>query len=346
MAAVALSLLGCGDDDAPSGSTGGSTGEMPTTDPTTPTTTPGTTDTTDGSTGIDPDSGSSDTGEPAFCPETHRCIPVAPRGWNGPVTWQATPADAEPAPCGAAYPDHATAGFASLVAPPAECTCSCEDPVGVICDSSMALRVFEGDPTCSGTGTTTQIFSGICNNFGEIVAANRYWLTEPLEASGGSCEPSSSLQKSEPYFETRVTVCSGAETFPGGCATNRVCAPRPEQADAPLCVWQAGEHECPAAYPEQRVLYGDWEDQRDCEACTCGPPVGLCDAAVVNLLANPCNPPVVAVLPADGQCRQVGSAVESTTLMLGQPNAFCTPSPGQPTGEAIGIDPVTLCCEA
>lgn len=351
--AGATALAGCGDDSSSGPEGTATTGN---TDPTTTATLPSTgmIDTTGGptdastGTGEDPTGGEDDTTTGvAACPATHQCVEEPPEEWNGPVARFATdPAAKEQPSCDGAYPEEATLAFEGLQADPAECSCSCGEAQDVSCDNQISVRYFAEDETCSGGATADlNLVAGICNTLPVAFPGNSYWLPDPIEAQGGACEAIDEMNKEDPSFENRILACGGAE-LQGGCAAGRVCAPRPDEGQLPgLCVWQAGEHDCPDGYGDKTVLFGGVDDQRGCAPCGCGDPVGLCDEAVVRLFQFSCTGSLAATFPADAECHPQSSvSAQSATVTLGDPVAFCSPTEPMAVGEVVGTDPVTVCC--
>jgi predicted small lipoprotein YifL len=349
-------LAACGDDGPtnrpPDDETTSASTTPFTTSPSTSLSSSATTDDGTDSDASESDSGDGDTtsttgDDPEFCPtRSHRCIADVPEGWEGPGTFVAADAAAQRPACNAPYPEASVFGLTDLDAPPATCACECGDPNGALCESSTTLRYWGSAAECSeGASTQVSVFAGVCINLPSPFPGDSYWQIDVLEASGGACARDEEEIVADAVWQTQVLTCWGGE-LRGGCATGRVCAPRPEAEDAPLCVWRLGEHDCPEGYDAQTMLYTDFNDTRGCEPCTCGDPVGVCDEARVLLTENfNCNVPFANNFDADGECHAgSGIAVRAALLNTGAPNAFCTPSDPAPVGEAIGADPITVCC--
>lgn len=278
----------------------------------------------------------------------------APDGWNGPVAvhqaaFEPDVRKPDPLPCGAAYPDPATAGFEDLLAEPAACECACGNANGTACDNSTTLRYWGDDATCGeGIAQTVTIFASSCNTLPAEFDGNGNYSATPLVAVGGACAPSTEETVEPAAWSWRSQACEGATIIEdAGCADGRVCAPVPESPDAAMCIWQAGEHECPDTFDTTRTLFGDVDDGRGCETCSCGSPNGLCDDAVISLWNGPtCLVPSAGVVGANGECDATGTATtaRAASLNSGSPTAFCVPSDPEPSGEAVGTEPVTVCC--
>jgi hypothetical protein len=366
--------LACSSGDAAPGSTGANTttGSGPTTfatfsttapPPTTGSTTDDVTDgssestagTTDGDTDTDTDSAAdeSSTGS-GLCPSTHVCMEQAPKGWSGPVAVHQAAFDdkdpkAEPPGCGTSYPDRAAAGFEDLLAEPATCSCECASPNGTACDNSTTLRYWADDATCDdGTPQAVSVFTSSCNALPAEFPGDGHYSADPLAAVGGACAPSSEQSVEPTSWSFQTSACEGATIIEdAGCAEGRECAPLPDSADAALCIWQEGEHECPEVFSSTRTVFGGVDDGRDCETCSCSAPTGLCDDATISLWNGvTCLVPSAGVVDADGECDPsgTGTSARAASITTGSPNAFCVPSDPVPSGEAVGTDPVTVCC--
>lgn len=348
-----LVLWGCGGDDDPGDNATNTTGVTngPTTISGAESSDSGSGTEADGSTdegGADESSSGTDTGAPA-CPDTHACVPLVPEDWMGPVALSEAFVDEGQPQCDAAFPEAMVEANDDVVAPPAYCDCDCAPSQDAACETQVQVTSYQSDSACGLSSSSFLAAAGVCASVPAAPAGTQYRVA-PLEVVSGSCEPVDTMQLEEAAFERAFVACGGAELLDQGCAENTVCAPRPADA-SPLCVWQEGEHECPETYPEQRISYRDIQDGRGCETCTCGDAEGLCDEAVVRLYStrNSTSPAgclgLTAILSGDGSCGTSGSAA-GALLVIGQPTAFCTPSPGTPTGEAVGIDPITVCCRA
>jgi hypothetical protein len=166
---------------------------------------------------------------------------------------------------------------------------------------------------------------------------------EPIPVVSGTCPPST-IEAIEPAtFSRRVLACGGA-TLGGGCASGDVCVP--PAVEGGVCVWQEGEHECPADFNERRVLYTGLTDTRSCQTCTCGTATGLCDGARIYFYStDTCTPGTTdtSIGPTFG-CQQNQSPTSAVRLTLGQPTAFCQPSTPSSVGDAAAEGPVTVCC--
>ena len=330
----------CGDDSTPGGTTfsestsGGA----------------GSTSTTNG-TGHAEETGSSE-GEssggvdPATCPDTHECVPGPPEGWEGPVALLQSPANEDEPQCDGPYGEAAFVAYRGLIAPEAECSCSCGVAEGASCATSVVARFWGDDATCStGVPAQYEFFTGSCNGLPAILQPNTYWTVLPVQSAGGSCEAIPELKADPARFETRLSACR-APASNDGCTAGSLCAPRPEEpyTDS-ICIWRPGETECPTGYAERHTGFNEIEDERGCSECTCGDPIGLCDDASITMFSQICNTPIAGVLTADGQCQSTRAQQTRTVVYNpGQPSAFCSPSESTPSGAATMRDATTICC--
>jgi hypothetical protein len=343
-------MVGCGGDS--SGESRGGTDSASTTI----TTTVGsvTLTTSSASSNPDPDTGTTDgdgstsgpdsTTGTATCPTTHACVAV-PEGWMGPVVLRTSTATQE---CPDGYPDLESIGGTDLLAPAAQCDCSCGAAAGTTCALATTLHYWGTDPTCSnGTPVGSyNLFTTVCNDLNAVLPANTYFQVEPVLVDGGSCTAEQTMSLDPPVFVKTSSTCGGAELLEG-CEGGEVCAPR-ANGDA-MCVWQDGDADCPEGFEGQRSLtHRSIDDTRSCDDCTCGDPLGLCDGASITMFANVCNPPISALLDVTGECDlgSAASATRSAIFAVGEPNAFCVASDAVATGVATPTDPVTVCCAA
>ena len=190
------------------------------------------------------------------------------------------------------------------------------------------------------------MFGSICTNLPSPFPGNSYWQLDVIEASSGECEPIDEVMVEEPSWDTQVVGCGGGELLEGMCEVGQVCAPEPETAGAELCIWRTGEHECPDGFATPATIFASFSDARGCQPCSCGEPVGVCDAAHVNMFEQlNCGVPLANVFQCDEECKDgSGIAVRSAFLNPGEPSAFCAPSDPAAVGEAAGADPTTVCC--
>ncbi|MEX1364689.1 MAG: hypothetical protein AB1Z98_16295 [Nannocystaceae bacterium] len=316
-----------------SGSSGSGSGETDTHDDAAPT------ETGQGSSG----------GIPSCTELGNTCLPAAPADFDGPVVVLTGLADGPPASCAEPFGRQSTEAFSGLDAPDAECPCDCGLLVGVECGGAQVRR--HGVSGCLGAPTNTANLIPGCNDFPGTwsVASGSFFYQAPTVIAG-SCTPQSTVDVQPATYLDRHLVCGG--TFEqGACAGGELCVPPPGGELAPQwCVWQDGEHECPAdsVYVEQTVLYRGVTDGRGCEACTCELPQGACTGAVATLaVAGDCMGAAAGTLSPDACVNAIGAgpAADAVSMSAGSPpSSECTPSAPEPTGTATPAEPVTLCC--
>jgi hypothetical protein len=283
--------------------------------------------------------GKADCADPK-CDAGFTCAPTAPDTWSGPG-WLYDGATAGAPSCGGATGDTQYEGHRDLVVAPALCgPCSCGDAKGS-CD--LAPITGYGTPACSGGDSSVgQGPPGQCRetpgNQAESYKANAPTL------KSASCTPNKVVvSRPAAEWDTKGVVCGVAPSTAIGCVGGAVCAPRAlAPFGAALCVWKAGDAQCPAAFPEKHSFYDGATDGRDCTACECGPASATC-AAVTHVFANNCNQQEIAAVPNDGTCVAANNAgrmkVEVTV------SGSCAASGGQPTGALTeGPSTTTVCC--
>jgi hypothetical protein len=150
-------------------------------------------------------------------------------------------------------------------------------------------------------------------------------------------------------FGMQAAVCAAPAVTGSGCAAG-VCVPKGPVGYGPTaCVFSAGDVACPGApYVNKTVVYGGIDDQRGCSACACGAPAGAtCKTGIqVYLGGVPGCMGFSQTFPADGSCNTVsGQFAGFTGVQEGAPmGGACAPSGGQPSGQATGAQPTTVCC--
>lgn len=333
--------------DSPTSTTDTTTTAGPTTDaPTTIATsdeTEGPTSATDTTVG---ETGSSSSGVPAVCPETHACVPdLLPVGWAGPVVYGLSDVGAEPN-CPEDYPMvQGVAPKTDLMAAPAVCGCECGSASGMSC----AIPVLEDHGSAGNCSSPEDTFNlgGGCNDITNQGPQTRWGLDAP-GVTGGSCAPQPSTTLPEVSFATSATVCGGAVAGPAGCEEDESCVARPagEFSDF-ICIYRAGEHTCPAEGPfEDRLTFHEsFDDGRECSTCSCGSPTGSCTGSVALHSSASCDAAGAGTVSTDGCIVGVaGVTVSAARWTQTGITASCTPSVTSPEGEAVPSEAVTFCC--
>lgn len=336
-------LTGCFDPNDPAGGqpplggsstgtgTGDSVGTTPT-DPSDPSSTTAGTDPTDPTnptapTGdTDPTDPTGDTDTPADC----TCAIAAPNNWIGPVVV----AQGEELPeCVGAFTGSQLDAMVDIAGSPATCECSCGAADMDCGDLTLLYRQSCGQPV------GTEIFTepDTCHDNTPAQNSTNPFFT-PVDGSE-SCPPSPTVDL-PPASSTPVRMCGGtfeqAECGPG----EQCIAAVPDAFEQRLCVARPGVHDCPPAYPEQQVVFGDIADGRGCTACECAPEGAFECASTLQLYSDSdCGTPTGTV--DTGGCIGSWAAFEFAAPTV---TGSCTPNAPEPEGEIIGSDPTTLCC--
>ena len=168
----------------------------------------------------------------------------------------------------------------------------------------------------------------------------------------GSCAPSGGIVDNRPaLFEDAWDTCVlfGSGT---GCNGN-LCVPITDAVST--CIVQKGTTAtCPAGWPNRSVVYEGGEDQRTCDACTCGDPASVCSVGKLALnktpacMADAASPK--ATVDVNGACKYLSS---TSTLSekwhfvlegLEVTSTTCTVGGGLPSGKVEPQEGSVLCC--
>ncbi|MEJ7730688.1 MAG: hypothetical protein WKG00_15905, partial [Polyangiaceae bacterium] len=167
----------------------------------------------------------------------------------------------------------------------------------------------------------------------------------------GSCATSGGALVTTDPWQTRVAVCELAGPFGGGCADG-VCAPVGSgNYDGPACIGRPGEEPCPAGWPTQTIVYGDFIDDRQCGTCACGAASGsTCSGGSYTIFdLDGCAGPNTVVVDSttcvdiSDQWEMFSGSAEGTPAVAA--GGSCQSSGGAPTGQVTGLGPRTLCCQ-
>lgn len=321
---------------------------------------------------------SGSTGE-AACAATHRCVGEIPEGWTGPVALQAVGLNEVP-DCGGDYDDlQLDQALGGLTGDDFECGCECS--VGnVACEGSARVRVavptavqpgppcveFSGAGGVSGSLVTTTVTAGTPQTYGPGVLDYSGAEEHGVEVDmvdvgvGGACTATASETPTSAAWTERTIAC-GSSDVGGACGDAEVCIPRPlEPYDSDICIWADGDLECPEAYPDRTLRYGDYDDTRDCSACSCGGPDADCSdpsvrvskehptgACETNVFFDAPNGGCEFFTPQFDFCASADHFSEIALLPGDLEIDLDAPCPAQ-GGNAVGnltpTDPVTLCC--
>lgn len=260
-----------------------------------------------------PDAGSdADAGEEASAPQSicaGRCAPVAVGGtkpglWHEPpISLWIGPPELVPSCCPGAkgckdksadVPNDKFRLFGELVAPPAACEpCECGASEGTCTGLPESIEIRTGP--CGQGGVTSLPFDGpagwdgSCSSEGALPAGAKCPAgsntpcahtvrASPLPGPATeSCPPTSAAPTftKETSWEIAALACHG-NTREDDCNNpSAYCINDPGLAWL-QCVYREGKHDdCPANYPWNFTFYPPTPiDDRGCEACSCGAPVG------------------------------------------------------------------------
>jgi hypothetical protein len=311
--------------------------------------------TSDGSSG--PDTGSDSTGavEPMPCGST--CVALPGGEWQGPVALSIDDAG-DPAPgCSEAWGTAVDELFSGLVAPPAQCECSCGDAEDVTCSPTLTLnRKANNGASCAVAAVldSYQLSPG-CNLIehpadpDDVLSDTRWDLVVP-GPEGGSCDPIGDSMIAPPSFTTRYTMCGESSPAAGECNGGQTCV---ADTEAPLCVWTEGDVECPGdGFGVKHLVFSpEVEDTRSCTACTCGEPEGTCVTSGVDLydFDNNCMPQMFNApvdMPAVGCVISEFHVFDASypNSAIPTPQTSCEPGVSNATGDVDVQGPVTVCC--
>ncbi len=302
---------------------------------------------------------------------------VGPKGLMPPCCPGSTncPLDADAGPSSGATADvpiQKYRVFNQLIAPPAKCEpCECgasegtctglpekiEIRAGLLCDPNAPSLPFDGPPgwdgSCSNEGALPA--GQLCNG---AFCAQSVWSPPLPGPTTESCTPKSATPKAtieKADWALGALACMGEQR-------NEECGDRgPFCLNDPgpgwlHCVAAIGDIKiCPNEYNESRfVMYPeDAVDDRGCEACSCGAPVGsgclgkvplysdgACSSFVNNVLVSSMGEGCLNLQPP-------GIALGSNEVTgLGYMPGTCSASGGAPKGSAapdLGHQ-VTFCC--
>jgi hypothetical protein len=299
------------------------------------------------------DDSGTDTEEPPFtCPaETHTCVGEPPNGWTGPVSVQEGAAGESLAGCDDAYSELVAEHATDPTAQTHTCNCSCGNASGS-CNYQIS-----GYSTSNCTGGISPFLLQVPSG-GQCVAtstSNTWWNLAAVPTAA-SCQPSSNQNISPATLEGQLRVC-GTQASSDGCEAAELCTAIPEAPlSAAICIYQEGEHVCPAGpYTERTVHHTAYTDTRDCSpACDCDVSAA-CTGAQVTMYRHTdscqtgglCSNPPCSATKGQG-CSQIDTGMTQVqSLRLTQAATFagsCAPEGYEPVGELTPTDPVTVCC--
>ncbi len=270
------------------------------------------------------------------CDPGFTCTSKVPPAWNGPVAFFEGDSASLPG-CTPDHPNEVYTGHTDLVVEPAICSaCTCSDP-NVIC---TVQPLSFGDAACVGGGAV-QPLPGQC---GVLMAqAAVAYKADPPVANVGACTASMVMTTIPPPAWMTGGVACGGGGLGTGCQANEVCSPRPVAPfGASLCIYKAGDSQCPPSYPNKHVFDDNVVDTRGCGQCTCGVGSGTCNATSKVYSAAMCGGSSTTV-PNNGVCTAGAGGVSMDVTVT--KSGSCPPGGGMPTGTVVpGVIKTTVCC--
>lgn len=282
-----------------------------------------------------------------------RCVPVAPAGWSGPShLFEGPPAQAPG--CAGELASQVLRGGSEAAQQALSCTaCSCGavgTGGGTAPTCRLAGRNYEGGP---GGACSTQSGSFALSTSCLVPSSVTGYVFGEFTATGGSCSAAGGQVSARPTPSWGVAARACAPTAPvaQGCPSGNVCMPRPEAPfmDA-VCIVRAGEHACPAAYPNRRAYYTELDDRRSCTGCACGSPTNLsCSGTVAAYEQTNCTGARTTQFEGTrGSCQFVSNQViDDKALRLENvtSSGSCQPTTtSTSTGTIEATGAVTVCC--
>jgi hypothetical protein len=139
-----------------------------------------------------------------------------------------------------------------------------------------------------------------------------------------------------------VSACANPDAF---CAAKAEPPPGFSQ-----CIYQPGQYECPAGYPDRRIFYNEVSDSRHCSECACGAPEG----GVCSIYLRAYQDAFCTVLAAGSTIQLTASCSDlldntglGSKMVLAAPTyepGTCEPSGGELAGSFELKGPTTFCC--
>ncbi|MEM7156648.1 MAG: hypothetical protein AAF799_27620 [Myxococcota bacterium] len=281
-----------------------------------------------------------ETGPAQGCRVDGTCVAV-PAGWTGPVEV----VDPEQGDCSARF-GSAFDLQTELFAPDGTCGCTC----GSLTADCGDVTVLQGPPAaCVGATGVDTPGPGVCTSVAQGHICGRGVFADP--ASSPSCPAQPSVTIPELSWGGSLRVCEG-ELTDLGCDAGEQCFP--EGAGSQLgsaCIYQEGDVACPTAFPLRMFGAEDVDDQRGCATCTCNAPAAsdvICETQLHIFDDGSCSNETSEItvsgtgLSADAFGASTPMSVEWEAPDVAGPS--CTASSVFPTGEAVLVQPTTVCC--
>jgi len=280
-----------------------------------------------------------------LCKPDYTCVPAAPAEWGSIGYSVERDASAAATDCGALAPSGLSL-HRGLEASGDGCSCMCESPTGAVCAASAVLWQ---NGTC--TGGSSSVESG-CFDFSNTYRIGGVATVNPTLAQPGACAATVAGAPAAASWNRTADFCESPTTG-GGCSGGQVCVPRaPAPLDDVACVSREGEHACPASFPDQRVYFSTFDDDRSCttDACSCGAPAGeVCEVFVALYVNNSCSGTPANTYLLDGTCHATGLGYGdrgSARFIGGVTGGACPAAGSGVEGDVAPAEPHTVCCVA
>lgn len=333
---ISILVVGCFNPDDPGGGeTGSSSGTetAPTSGSPSSATADASSDTTSPSTTND----ASSSGSSGACAGDGRCVEPAPEGWDGPSA-RLSEFGATTPPCGDPLGQPVAAGHVDLGPSPAECECSCQDPIGASCSATGVTDYEEAScDTALGGGTMTTT----CSSLGGGAPG---FIIDVPQVDSGTCQPEIAESLPEPDRTNARTLCGPTDPAQSCVGDEGLCLP--DSGDGTYCVSTTGDQPCPAgsAYSQRELIYTSVDDTRGCGQCSCEDATGTCTGTGRLYNSGDCSGGGTD-FPANGVC-QPTTSFDAGFLIVDEVDAVCAASGGEPLGTVVAADFITICCAA
>lgn len=280
----------------------------------------------------------------AVCGGENQCVSI-PQGWTGPVTYAAQAG--EPPACAAGYPTQELAAHQGLNPGTPTCGCTC-GAINLTCGTVQGIAY--KSTSCADPQGSIAMGINTCRLASTYTTASSFNFD--LSKATGSCgAPTVTKTIPTPTWATKVRVCGGAQdAVPGACGQDAICAPPAASPYGNVCIYQKGDHACPAEFSAERELvFDDFSDTRTCSTCTCSAQNATCTATVTRYqnAQNNCSgtSATLTVTESGSGCITKASQTSfQTTAITKNPSAACVKQGGTATGSAAPIQPTTICC--
>lgn len=281
------------------------------------------------------------------CPEaTHFCAAPAPTDWSGPVAGTQAEQSATLAACSGDYATEASAVFEGLVSAGA-CSCTCSGNATNMTCSNATLAERSNCVGCSAIETCNSLqvpSNNACTSVpGTLGDKDILRVSMGAVTGSGDCAEGQASDDLSSFFASQERYCS-ADSVVASCPADGVCMPNVvEPAFGSMCIFQAGDHECPTSYPAKELRYQGFDSTRACSACSCsGPDAGSSCGGTVEIGDGACIS-VIQITASSCVTNLISSNGSSGARY--QPGSFaCAPSGAEITGEATPTGQTTFCC--